>query len=83
MDNKTKNGNAWRRTQSLVCVLLIVLMFAASFIPLYSIDVDIPQKMQSAVYEIEEVINDPLISDGESISIDFPDKLNVNLVLFF
>lgn len=83
MSSNTKNGDAWRRTQTLVCVLLILVMFAASFIPLYSIDVQIPSKMQSAVNDIEDVLNDPLISDGEEITIDFPEKLNVNLVLFF
>ena len=83
MSSNIKNGDAWRRTQTLVCVFLILVMFTASFIPLYSIDVQIPSKMQSAVDDIEDVINDPLISDGEEITIDFPEKLNVNLVLFF
>ncbi len=83
MKNKTKNGNAWRRSQSVVCLVLIIIMFVTAFIPLYSIDVEIPNKLQGAVDQIEEVVNDPLISGGEDISIEFPEKLNVNIILFF
>lgn len=80
---KQKDGEGWIKAQTTVCVLLIIFMFASSFIPLYKIDVHVPNSVQSTITVVENVLNDPTISDGEKIKIEFPEKLNVNIMLFF
>ena len=80
---KQKDCDGWIKAQTTVCILLIVVMFASSFIPLYTVDVKIPDNVKSAVTTIESVLNDPTISDGNEIKVEFPEKLNVNIFLFF
>ena len=80
---KQKDCDGWIRTQTTVCILLIIVMFASSFIPLYTVDVDIPENVRSAVSTIESALNDPTVSDGKTVKVEFPEKLNVNIFLFF
>lgn len=80
---KQRDGEGWIKVQTTICVLLIIFMFVSAFIPLYTVDVHIPKTVKSAVNVVETVLNDPSISDGDEIKIEFPEKLNVNILLFF
>ena len=79
---KEMTGSRILRLQSTVCIILIVVMLAVSFTNLYTIEVEVPKSMQSAMDQIVELLNDPLIAGGEEIELELPEKLNVNLFLF-
>ena len=82
MRSEKMAGERLLKTQTRVCCILIALMMIASFLPIYSVDVEVPSFMQTAMYQVETVLNDPLISGGEDIEFKMPEKLNVNVMLF-
>lgn len=79
---KEMSGSGLLRAQTAVCVLLIAVMLAVSFASLYTVKVETPKVMQDAIDSIVEILNDPMISDGEKIEFELPEKLSVNLLLF-
>ena len=82
MRMKKMTGSGILRAQSTVCIILILVMLAVSFTNLYTIEVETPKSMQSAMDQIIELLNDPAIAGGEEITLELPEKLNVNLFLF-
>lgn len=82
MRSDIMTGEPLLKTQTKVCCILIAVMLVMSFLPIYSVDVEVPAFMQSAMNQVENVLNDPLISNGEDIDFVLPERLNVNLLLF-
>ena len=82
MRSDVMTGEPLLKTQTKVCCLLIAVMLVMSFLPIYSVEVEVPSFMESAMDQVESVLNDPLISDGEDIDFVLPERLNVNLLLF-
>jgi len=79
---KRITGKMCQNTQTVVCFVLIAVMLVMSFGNLYTLKVEVPKVLQNGMDKIEEVINDPMISNGEDIEIVMPDELSVNLFLF-
>lgn len=82
MRMKEMTGSKILRAQSTVCIILIAVMLAVSFTNLYTIEVETPKVMRTAMDQIVDLLNDPAIAGGEEITLELPEKLNVNLFLF-